>query len=160
MPTLSLRARGLSHLVVYLKLFEKLYAPLINRILKPFKDDVCLQKSQTSLLDRPYRTVPAPWIFLSMLLDSESPDFIRINTAILNPANSLAQSTPIEWEKLALLAHGSTQYASRATTTVPISSKNHRKLCVRLDYSELETRNSLQKLPPDTTRTKLSFRRP
>ena len=65
------------------------------------------------------------------------------------PANSLAQPTPIEWEKPALLAHGSTQYASEAIT-VPISSKNQRELCVsvRLDYSELETQNSKLRLWP------------
>ena len=43
--------------VVYLKLFEKLYAPLTSAILKPFKDDARMHNARTSLLDRVYSTV-------------------------------------------------------------------------------------------------------
>lgn len=41
--------------VVFLKLFEKIYAPLTSAILKPFQPDASLQK--TTLLDRLYSTV-------------------------------------------------------------------------------------------------------
>lgn len=43
--------------VVYLKLFEKLYAPLTSGILKPFKDDRRLDDSRTTQLDKLYRAV-------------------------------------------------------------------------------------------------------
>src|SRR5688572_1724111 len=43
--------------VVYLKLFEKLYAPLTSAILKPFKEDRRLVESKTSQLDKLYRAV-------------------------------------------------------------------------------------------------------
>ena len=43
--------------VVYLKLFEKLYAPLTSGILKPFKDDRRLEDSRTTQLDKLYRAV-------------------------------------------------------------------------------------------------------
>jgi len=43
--------------VVYLKLFEKLYAPLTAGILKPFKQDTLLQNTRTSVLDSVYSTV-------------------------------------------------------------------------------------------------------
>src|SRR5881296_1837361 len=52
-----LTAEGYRICVVYLKLFEKLYAPLTSGILKPFKQDARLQNTQTSLLDRVYSTV-------------------------------------------------------------------------------------------------------
>ena len=42
---------------VYLKLFEKLYAPLTSAILKPFKDDRRLIDSKTTQLDKLYRAV-------------------------------------------------------------------------------------------------------
>ena len=53
--------------VVYLKVFEKLYAPLLNGILKPFKDDAQLHNNRTSLLDRVYRTVSSA---LDLLVDA------------------------------------------------------------------------------------------
>jgi len=43
--------------VVYLKLFERIYAPLASAILKPFKPDSQLQSAKTILLDKLYRTV-------------------------------------------------------------------------------------------------------
>jgi hypothetical protein len=43
--------------VVFLKLFEKLYAPLTSGILKPFKDDRRFVDSRTSQLDKLYRAV-------------------------------------------------------------------------------------------------------
>jgi len=52
-----LTAEGYRICVVYLKLFEKLYAPLTSGILKPFTQDARLQNTQTSLLDRVYSTV-------------------------------------------------------------------------------------------------------
>ena len=45
--------------MIYLKLFEKLYAPLTSSILKPFKDDRRLLNSKTSPLDKLYRAVLA-----------------------------------------------------------------------------------------------------
>ena len=53
--------------VVYLKLFEKLYPPLIHGILRPFQDDARLHNSRTSLLDRLYRTVSSA---LDLLVDA------------------------------------------------------------------------------------------
>src|ERR1051326_1778637 len=53
--------------VVYLKVFEKLYAPLLNGILKPFKDDAQRHNNRTSLLDRVYRTVSSA---LDLLVDA------------------------------------------------------------------------------------------
>ena len=47
-----LTSEGYRICVVYLKLFEKLYAPLINGILKPFKDDARLQNNRRRLDDR------------------------------------------------------------------------------------------------------------
>ncbi len=52
-----LTTEGYRVCVVYLKLFEKLYAPLTSGILKPFKDDARIQNDRTSLLDRVYSTV-------------------------------------------------------------------------------------------------------
>jgi hypothetical protein len=52
-----LTSQGYRICVVYLKLFEKIYAPLASAILKPFKPDSQLQSAKTSLLDRLYRTV-------------------------------------------------------------------------------------------------------
>ena len=52
-----LTAEGYRICVVYLKLFEKLYAPLTSGILQPFTQDARLQNTQTSLLDRVYSTV-------------------------------------------------------------------------------------------------------
>ncbi len=43
--------------IVYLRLFEKLYAPLTSDILKPFKDDARLHNTEMSVLDRVYSTV-------------------------------------------------------------------------------------------------------
>jgi len=53
--------------VVYLKLFEKLYAPLTSSILKPFKDDRRILNSKTSPLDKLYRAVLAS---LDQLVDA------------------------------------------------------------------------------------------
>ena len=80
----KLRAKGLVHrlhksrryrltpegyriCVVYLKLFEKLYAPLTSAILKPFQHDRCLVDSKTSQLDKLYRAVI---ISLDQLVDA------------------------------------------------------------------------------------------
>jgi len=80
----KLRAKGLVHrlhksrryrltpegyriCVVYLKLFEKLYAPLTSAILKPFQHDRCLVDSKTSQLDKLYRAVI---ISLDQLIDA------------------------------------------------------------------------------------------
>jgi hypothetical protein len=52
-----LTADGYRICVVYLKLFEKLYAPLTSAILKPFKNDGRLVDSKTSQLDKLYRAV-------------------------------------------------------------------------------------------------------
>ena len=52
-----LTSEGYRICVVYLKLFEKLYAPLTSGILKPFKQDTHLHRTRTSLLDRLYCTV-------------------------------------------------------------------------------------------------------
>jgi DNA-binding transcriptional ArsR family regulator len=80
----KLRAKGLVHrldksrryrltpdgyriCVVYLKLFEKLYAPLTSAILKPFKHDRRLINPKTSTLDKLYRAVLAS---LDQLVDA------------------------------------------------------------------------------------------
>ena len=52
-----LTSEGYRICVVYLKLFEKIYAPLCSAVLKPFKPDAQLHNTRTSLLDRLYRTV-------------------------------------------------------------------------------------------------------
>jgi hypothetical protein len=52
-----LTSEGYRICVVYLKLFERIYAPLASAILKPFKPDSQLQTAKTSLLDKLYRTV-------------------------------------------------------------------------------------------------------
>ncbi len=52
-----LTSEGYRICVVYLKLFEKLYAPLTSGILKPFKADRHLADNKTSQLDKLYRTV-------------------------------------------------------------------------------------------------------
>ena len=52
-----LTATGYRICVVYLKLFEKLYAPLTSGILKPFKNDGPVPNSRISPLDKLYRTV-------------------------------------------------------------------------------------------------------
>jgi hypothetical protein len=52
-----LTSEGYRICVVYLKLFEKVYAPLTSGILKPFKDDDRVPTADTSLLDRVYSTV-------------------------------------------------------------------------------------------------------
>ena len=52
-----LTSEGYRICVVYLKLFEKIYAPLTSAILIPFTPDSQLQTARTSLLDRLYRTV-------------------------------------------------------------------------------------------------------
>jgi predicted MarR family transcription regulator len=54
-----LTADGYRICVVYLKLFEKLYAPLTSAILKPFKQDRRLLDSKTSQFDKLYRAVVA-----------------------------------------------------------------------------------------------------
>ena len=54
-----LTAEGYRICVVYLKLFERLYAPLTSAILKPFNDDRRLTDSKTSILDKLYRAVLA-----------------------------------------------------------------------------------------------------
>jgi hypothetical protein len=43
--------------VVFLKLFEKIYAPLTSGILKPFKDDRSIPDEKTTPLDKLYRKV-------------------------------------------------------------------------------------------------------
>ena len=50
-------AEGYRICVVYLKLFEKLYAPLTGGILKPFKEDRLVPDVKTSPLDKLYRSV-------------------------------------------------------------------------------------------------------
>jgi hypothetical protein len=62
-----LTSEGYRICVVYLKLFEKIYAPLASAILKPFKPDSQLQSARTSLLDRLYRTVLSA---LDLLVDA------------------------------------------------------------------------------------------
>lgn len=62
-----LTAQGYRICVVYLKLFEKLYAPLTSAILKPFKHDRSLVDSKTSQLDKLYRAVI---ISLDQLVDA------------------------------------------------------------------------------------------
>ena len=62
-----LTAEGYRICVVYLKLFERLYAPLTSAILKPFKDDRRLTDPKTSILDNLYRAVLAS---LDQLVDA------------------------------------------------------------------------------------------
>lgn len=62
-----LTSEGYRICVVYLKLFEKIYAPLTSAILKPFKSDSQLQRAKTALLDRLYRTVVSA---LDLLVDA------------------------------------------------------------------------------------------
>ena len=62
-----LTSAGYRICVVYLKLFEKIYAPLASAILKPFNPDSQLQTARTSLLDRLYRTVVSA---LDLLVDA------------------------------------------------------------------------------------------
>jgi predicted MarR family transcription regulator len=62
-----LTADGYRICVVYLKLFEKLYAPLTSSILTPFKNDRRLAVSKTSRLDKLYRAVGAS---LDQLIDA------------------------------------------------------------------------------------------
>jgi len=52
-----LSASGYRICVVYLKLFEELYAPLTSAILKPFKNDRRVVDSKASQLDNLYRAV-------------------------------------------------------------------------------------------------------
>jgi hypothetical protein len=52
-----LTADGYRICVIYLKLFEKLYAPLTSGILKPFKQDRRIVDAKTSPLDKLYRAV-------------------------------------------------------------------------------------------------------
>ena len=52
-----LTSEGYRICVVYLKLFEKLYAPLTSAILRPFKPDRRLPDSKASQLDKLYRAV-------------------------------------------------------------------------------------------------------
>ncbi len=54
-----LTADGYRICVVYLKLFEKLYAPLTSAIIKPFKYDARLADTKTCPLDKLYRAVLA-----------------------------------------------------------------------------------------------------
>jgi hypothetical protein len=54
-----LTADGYRLCVVFLKLFEKLYAPLTSSILRPFRDDRRLDNARTSQLDKLYRAVLA-----------------------------------------------------------------------------------------------------
>ena len=62
-----LTADGYRICVVYLKLFEKLYAPLTCAILKPFRDDRRLVNSKACQLDKLYRAVLAS---LDQLVDA------------------------------------------------------------------------------------------
>ena len=62
-----LTADGYRICVVYLKLFEKLYAPLTSGILKPLTHDRRLVDSRTSQLDKLYRAVV---IALDQLVDA------------------------------------------------------------------------------------------
>ncbi|MGQ0544761.1 MAG: hypothetical protein ACT4P3_05420, partial [Betaproteobacteria bacterium] len=52
-----LTAEGYRICVVYLKLFEKIYAPLTSAILARFKDDKRLPQTRTTPLDKLYRAV-------------------------------------------------------------------------------------------------------
>jgi len=52
-----LTAQGYRICVVFLKLFEKFYAPLTSGILKPFKDDRLVPHSRTSPLDKLFSSV-------------------------------------------------------------------------------------------------------
>jgi hypothetical protein len=52
-----LTAEGYQICLVYLKLFERVYAPLTQGILQPFPQDQRLLPTRTSLLDRLYRAV-------------------------------------------------------------------------------------------------------
>ena len=62
-----LTADGYRICIVFLKLFEKLYAPLTSSILKPFRDDRRLDYARTSQLDKLYRAVLAS---LDQLVDA------------------------------------------------------------------------------------------
>jgi hypothetical protein len=62
-----LTANGYRICVIYLKLFEKLYAPLTSAILKPFKHDRRLVHSKTTQLDKLYRAVA---VSLDQLVDA------------------------------------------------------------------------------------------
>ena len=53
----QLTADGYRICLVYLKLFEKIYAPLTAAILAPFRDDNRVLESSTTKLDRLYRAV-------------------------------------------------------------------------------------------------------
>ena len=52
-----LTAAGYQICLVYLKLFERVYAPLTQGILQPFPQDQRLVPTRTSQLDRLYRAV-------------------------------------------------------------------------------------------------------
>jgi len=52
-----LTADGYRLCVVFLKLFEKIYAPLTSAIRKPFQPDHCFQRTKMTLLDKLYSTV-------------------------------------------------------------------------------------------------------
>ena len=52
-----LLSNGYRLCLVYLKLFEKIYAPLTAGILKPFAGDNSLSDTETCRLDRLYRAV-------------------------------------------------------------------------------------------------------
>jgi hypothetical protein len=52
-----LTSEGYRICLVYLKLFEKIYAPLTQSILQPFPQDQRLPQTRTTLLDRLYRAV-------------------------------------------------------------------------------------------------------
>jgi hypothetical protein len=52
-----LTAEGYRICVVYLKLFERIFAPLTSGILAPFKDDQRLPQTRATQLDRLYRAV-------------------------------------------------------------------------------------------------------
>ena len=56
LPEISAAATGIFHLSRVLKLFERIYAPLVAGLLRPFAGDAQL-KSQRSQLDRLYQRV-------------------------------------------------------------------------------------------------------
>jgi hypothetical protein len=52
-----LTAEGYRICVIYLKLFQRLYAPLTSGILDPFQNDQQLGETRISRLDKLYRAV-------------------------------------------------------------------------------------------------------
>jgi hypothetical protein len=56
-PTPRLNPHGYTISVVFLKLFERIYAPLTAGLLQPFRGDTTLPDTKRSQLDRLYQRV-------------------------------------------------------------------------------------------------------